>query len=167
MVLEWERLEMKKVKSFANAALKFDHVPISSVTSIPSTIEYDFKYEGKVVANVTYDLFTTSTLGGDAEYEVMVWLAAIGGAGPLSNTGSAVAQVTVGGVDFNLCRGKNGNMTVYSYVATNTPTSFSADFKQCARATNLRSSYHQLDRWQWRVATANLKISLPPTARAG
>ncbi|KAJ8558678.1 hypothetical protein ON010_g8772 [Phytophthora cinnamomi] len=119
------------VKSFANAALKFDHVPISSVTSIPSTIEYDFKYEGKVVANVTYDLFTTSTLGGDAEYEVMVWLAAIGGAGPLSNTGSAVAQVTVGGVDFNLCRGKNGNMTVYSYVATNTPTSFSADFKQC------------------------------------
>lgn len=79
---------------------------------------------------MAYDLFTTSTLGGNAEYVVMVWLQAIGGAGPLSNTGSAIKEVTVGGVDFNLYHGKNGNMTVYSYVAANTTNSFSADFKQ-------------------------------------
>ncbi|GMF28457.1 unnamed protein product [Phytophthora lilii] len=60
-----------QVKSFANAALKFDPVPIADVKSIPSTIEYTFEYTGKVVANVAYDLFTTSTLGGNAEYEVM------------------------------------------------------------------------------------------------
>ncbi|KAG6956471.1 hypothetical protein JG687_00010571 [Phytophthora cactorum] len=119
-----------QVKSFANAALKFDHVPIANVTSIPSTIEFEFDYKGKLVANVAFDMFTTSILGGNAEYEVMVWLQAIGGAGPLSNTGKPIKEVNVGGVDFSLYHGKNGNMTVYSYVAANTTNSFSTDFKQ-------------------------------------
>ncbi|EEY62165.1 glycoside hydrolase, putative [Phytophthora infestans T30-4] len=104
-----------QVKSFANAALKLDHVPIANK---------------KLVANVAFDMFTTSSLGGNAEYEVMVWLQAIGGAGPLSNTGRPVKEVNVGGVDFSLYHGKNGNMTVFSYVAANTTNSFSTDFKQ-------------------------------------
>ncbi|KUF83006.1 xyloglucan-specific endo-beta-1 [Phytophthora nicotianae] len=64
------------------------------------------------------------------QYEVMVWLQAIGGAGPLSNTGKPIKEVNVGGVDFSLYHGKNGNMTVYSFVAANTTNSFSTDFKQ-------------------------------------
>ncbi|ETL30742.1 hypothetical protein L916_16324 [Phytophthora nicotianae] len=75
-------------------------------------------------------MFTASTLGGNAEYEVMVWLQAIGGTGPLSNTGKPVKEVNVGCVDFSLYHGKNGNMTVYSFVAANTTNSFSTDFKQ-------------------------------------
>ncbi|ETM98889.1 hypothetical protein PPTG_19220 [Phytophthora nicotianae INRA-310] len=120
-----------QVKSFANVALKFDKVPLSTVKSIPSTIKYDFKSKGKVIANVAYDLFTTSTPDGDAEYEIMVWLAAMGGAGPISATGKPIKKgVKVGGVNFNLYHGKNGNMTVYSYVASKQTKSFSADFKQ-------------------------------------
>ncbi|KAF1788094.1 Concanavalin A-like lectin/glucanase domain [Phytophthora cactorum] len=88
---------------------------IVNVTSIPSTIEFEFDYKGKLVANVAFDMFTTSILGGNAEYEVMVWLQAIGGAGPLSNTGKPIKEVNVG---------------VYSYVAANTTNSFSTDFKQ-------------------------------------
>ncbi|KAG1695103.1 hypothetical protein DVH05_020745 [Phytophthora capsici] len=120
-----------QVKSYANAALKFDKVPLSKVKSIPSTIQYDFKSKGKVVANIAYDLFTTSTPDGDAEYEIMVWLAALGGAGPISATGKPIKKgVTVGGVKFDLWHGKNGNMTVYSYVAAKQTKSFKADFKQ-------------------------------------
>lgn len=38
--------------------------------------------------------------------------------------------MNVGGTDFNLYQGKNGNTTVFSYVAVNSTTKFSADFKQ-------------------------------------
>ncbi|KAG2768997.1 hypothetical protein Pcac1_g19840 [Phytophthora cactorum] len=81
-----------QVKLFANAALKFGKVPLSKVKSIPSTIKYDFKSKGKVVANVAYDLFTISTPDEDAEYEIMVWLAAIGGAGPISAMGMPIKK---------------------------------------------------------------------------
>jgi xyloglucan-specific endo-beta-1,4-glucanase len=59
----------------------------------------------------------------------MVWLAAIGGAGPISSTGSAVATVSVGGVSFKLYTGPNGATTVYSFVATAQATNFTADLK--------------------------------------
>ncbi|GMF23113.1 unnamed protein product [Phytophthora fragariaefolia] len=101
-----------QVKSYANVALQFDHLQISDVASIPSTIQFKYDYEESLIANVAYDLFMSSTPDGEAEYEIMVWLVAIGGAGPISSTGSAVDQVTVEGGDFSLYNGKNGNMTV-------------------------------------------------------
>ncbi|KAL4151050.1 hypothetical protein PRNP1_010436 [Phytophthora ramorum] len=119
-----------QVKSFANAALRFDPVQLADVKSIPSTIEYDYKYDGKIITNVAYDLFTSATANGTVEYELMVWLAALGGAWPLSSSGKSIKEVNVGNVDFNLYQGKNGNTTVFSYVAVNTTNSFSADFKQ-------------------------------------
>jgi xyloglucan-specific endo-beta-1,4-glucanase len=42
-----------------------------------------------IVADVSYDIFTSSTSGGASEYEIMVWLAALGGAGPISSTGKS------------------------------------------------------------------------------
>ncbi|KAG6960350.1 hypothetical protein JG688_00009648 [Phytophthora aleatoria] len=118
------------VKSFANAALKFDPVQLANVKSIPSAIEYDYKYDGNIITNMAYDLFTSATANGTVEYELMVWLAALGGAWPLTSTGKPIKEVKVGNVDFNLYQGKNGNTTVFSYVAVNTTESFSADFKQ-------------------------------------
>ncbi|KUF85945.1 hypothetical protein AM588_10001046 [Phytophthora nicotianae] len=119
-----------QVKSFANAALKFNPVQIANVASIPSTIEYDYKYDGNIITNVAYDLFTSATANGTVEYELMVWLAALGGAWPLTTTGKPIKEVKVSNVDFNLYQGKNGNTTVFSYVAVNMTKSFSADFKQ-------------------------------------
>lgn len=46
-----------------------------------------WSYDGSgIIADVAYDLFTSSSPSGDEEFELMVWLAAIGGAGPISST---------------------------------------------------------------------------------
>ncbi|RLN90906.1 hypothetical protein BBJ28_00000323 [Nothophytophthora sp. Chile5] len=116
-----------QVKSYANAALQFDAVQLSGVSSIPSTMEYTYTYDDTLIADVAYDLFTSSTADGDNEFEVMIWLAALGGAGPISSTGSAVATTTIGSVEFSLYSGANGDTTVYSFVASAETTSFSGD----------------------------------------
>jgi xyloglucan-specific endo-beta-1,4-glucanase len=115
------------VKSYANVALQFTPLQLKNITSIKSTMKYSYTYTAPLVANVAYDLFTTSTPTGSEEYEIMIWLAALGGAGPISSTGSAIATVTIGSYDFNLFKGPNGSMTVFSFVATKQITSFSGD----------------------------------------
>jgi len=115
------------VKSYANAAYKFTPKTIGSITSIPTT--WDWSYTGSdIVADVSYDMFADTTSGSStSQFEIMVWLAAYGGAGPISSTGSADETVTIGGVDFKLYDGFNGDMHTYSYVATSDVTSFSGD----------------------------------------
>lgn len=118
-----------QVKSYANAVLNQSTIKkISAITSIPTT--WKWSYTGSsIVADVAYDIFTSSTssTSGTAEYEIMIWLAAIGGAGPISSTGSAVATTTINGVTFKLYSGKNGSTTVYSFVAETEATNFSGD----------------------------------------
>lgn len=78
-----------------------------------------FSYSGSgIVANVAYDLFTSSSSTGSNEYEIMIWLGALGGAGPISSTGSPIATVTLSGKSFQLYYGLNGSMKVYSFVAS-------------------------------------------------
>lgn len=68
------------VKSYANVVTKISQKPLSSISSLPST--WSWTYTGSnIIANVAYDLFTSSTATGRAEYEVMIWLAGLGGAG--------------------------------------------------------------------------------------
>lgn len=57
----------------------------------------------------------------------MIWLAAIGGAGPISSTGSAIATTTIAGTEFSLYSGLNGDTTVYSFVASSEATDFDGD----------------------------------------
>lgn len=59
--------------------------------------------------------------------EVMIWLAALNGAGPISSTGSAIATVTLAGHTYSLYYGLNGSMQVYSFVATSQVAAFDAD----------------------------------------
>lgn len=59
--------------------------------------------------------------------QIMVWLDAAGGAGPISTSGSPVASPTIDGHVFNLFSGPNGDTTVYSFVAASPITSFSSD----------------------------------------
>lgn len=74
-------------------------------------------------------MFTSSTATGANQYEIMIWLAALGGAGPISSTGSPVATVTINGVSWKLYKGPNGSTTVYSFVAASTTKSYSGDLK--------------------------------------
>lgn len=69
-----------------------------------------------MIANVAYDLFTSSTPDGEEEYEVMIWLAALGGAGPISETGEPVDEVEIGGTTWSVYDGQNAQMRVYSFV---------------------------------------------------
>jgi xyloglucan-specific endo-beta-1,4-glucanase len=84
-------------------------------------------------------MFTSSSASGSNEYEIMIWLAALGGAGPISSTGSPVATPTISGVSFKLYKGANGSTTVYSFVAASETTSFSGDL--LAFYTYLESSF--------------------------
>ncbi|ETL83799.1 hypothetical protein L917_16320 [Phytophthora nicotianae] len=120
----------KEVKSYANAALEFEPVPLTEVKSIPSTMSYKVKYSGKVVADVAYDLFTSSTAKGDKEFEIMIWLAAIGGAGPISSTGKAIDTTTIAGNEWSVYSGPNGQMMVYSFVASKQVENFEGDLME-------------------------------------
>lgn len=82
-----------------------------------------------IVANVAYDLFLSSTPDGSEEYEIMVWLGALGGAGPISSTGSPIATVTISGHSWDVWVGPNGAMTVYSFVAQSPINSYSGDLR--------------------------------------
>ncbi|KAF3096229.1 hypothetical protein TWF569_001871 [Orbilia oligospora] len=117
------------VKSYANANLKFTPKKLSALTSIPTTLKYTYANTAGMVANVAYDLFTASTSGSNTpEYEIMVWVGAYGGAGPISSTGNTIATPTIDGISWKLYKGPNGQMTVFSFVASNAPvTSWSGD----------------------------------------
>lgn len=87
-----------------------------------------FSYTGSdIVADVSYDLWLAASSGGTNEYEIMVWLAALGGAGPISSTGSTIATPTIGGYTWDLYTGPNGDTTVYSFVASSEIESWSGD----------------------------------------
>ncbi|KAI1354365.1 family 12 glycosyl hydrolase [Xylaria sp. FL0043] len=114
------------VKSFANVVVQTTAKQLSAISSIPTTWSYSYTGSG-IVADVAYDSFTSSSASGSSEYEVMVWLAALGGAGPISSTGSPIATPTIDGVKWNLFDGYNGAMHVFSFVAQSQVTKFSGD----------------------------------------
>ncbi|WYZ37059.1 hypothetical protein EsH8_II_000565 [Colletotrichum jinshuiense] len=116
------------VKSYANAVVSITKKALSAIGSIPSTWNWSYSGSG-LVANVAYDLFTSSTASGSPQYEIMIWLGSLGGAGPISATGSTIATPTVAGRTWNLYKGVNGQMTVFSFVAPSNVQSFSGDLK--------------------------------------
>ncbi|KAH7066974.1 concanavalin A-like lectin/glucanase domain-containing protein [Paraphoma chrysanthemicola] len=114
------------VKSYANVVTKITQKALSSIKTLPST--WTWTYSGSsIIANVAYDLFTSSSASGSAEYEIMIWLSALGGAGPISATGSPIATVTLAGTSWKLYNGKNGQMNVFSFVASSDVKSFKGD----------------------------------------
>ncbi|KAI1766305.1 glycoside hydrolase family 12 protein [Hypoxylon sp. FL1150] len=115
-----------RVKSFANVVTDITIAQLSSISSIPSTWAWS-NTGSDIIADVAYDLFTSSSTGGSAEYGVMIWLAALGGAGPITSTGSPVTSVTIEGVTWDLYDGYNGAMHVFSFVALSQVTKVSGD----------------------------------------
>lgn len=62
-----------QVKSYANAGLNFTPKQISAITSIP--IKFYWTYSGSnLVADVSFDMFTSSSSSGSHENEIMVWV---------------------------------------------------------------------------------------------
>lgn len=110
------------VKSYPNVVIATPpSTQISSITSIDTAFAWSYTGDD-LVANVAYDVFTSSTADGHEEFELMVWLAALGSAGPISSSYGAdgnpvpIATVTIAGVEWELFEGPNGQMTVYSFL---------------------------------------------------
>ncbi|GKT87651.1 glycoside hydrolase family 12 protein [Colletotrichum tofieldiae] len=98
------------VKSYANAVVNISKKALSAIGSIPRP-------------------GTGGTPFQSLSYEIMIWLGSLGGAGPISATGSTIATPTVAGRTWNLYKGVNGQMTVFSFVAPSNVQSFSGDLK--------------------------------------
>ncbi|PGH21362.1 hypothetical protein AJ80_03279 [Polytolypa hystricis UAMH7299] len=93
----------------SNTVLLTDPRRIFDISKLPTT--WRWKYDGNsLIANAAYDLFTSSSATGDEEYGIIIWLAALGGAGPISSTGSP------GGANWKLYEGTNAQMHIYSFV---------------------------------------------------
>ncbi|KAL4918117.1 concanavalin A-like lectin/glucanase domain-containing protein [Aspergillus aurantiobrunneus] len=118
----------ESVKSYANSGLEFDPVLVSDISSIPSTAEWSYN-NTDINADVAYDIFTAAdpnheTSSGD--YELMIWLGRYGTSTPI---GDQVGTADVGDISWEIWNGMNGDMNVYSFVASDPVTSFSADIK--------------------------------------
>jgi len=124
------------VKSFSNIQLNSGlGQQLSAISSMPSNWKWSQSASGSIVADVAYDLFTSSTPTGSNEHEVMVWLANFN-AGPISYkydaSGKAVAiakNIAIAGHTWNLYQGTNGANLVWSFLLANgTPvTHFNGD----------------------------------------
>ncbi|KAF2866417.1 concanavalin A-like lectin/glucanase domain-containing protein [Massariosphaeria phaeospora] len=123
------------VKSYVYAGLILTKGnTVARVKSMPTQIDWAYNTTGGVRANVAYDVFTAedpahANSGGD--YELMIWLARLGGVWPISQSGAPIATVTLANTSFDLYFGYNGAMKVYSFVRAGSRdvTSFSADVK--------------------------------------
>lgn len=71
------------VKTYPNAVASCTPGKLSTLKTMKSA--WAWSYTGtNMVANVAYDLFTSSSPTGKYEYEIMVWLAQYGGVKPIS-----------------------------------------------------------------------------------
>ncbi|KAF4033559.1 Glycosyl hydrolase family 12 [Phytophthora infestans] len=115
-------------KSFAYADRDLQPYQISSIVTIPTSLDFNYTSDGDMVSNVAYDMFTR-TPAGHPNYELTVWLATYGDIKPKSTTGQPIKTVNVAGVDFDLYFGYNQNINAFSYVAKQPVTSFKGDLK--------------------------------------
>jgi xyloglucan-specific endo-beta-1,4-glucanase len=120
--------DMTKAYPYAGRTLEEKKL-VSAISNIPS--QADWGYTGDAVrANVAYDMFTSSDPAHDTssgEYEVMVWL---GNDAKLWPVGTAGDVVKVAGKEWTLWDGMNGDMHVYSFVATEDQNSVDFDVKE-------------------------------------
>ncbi|KAF4976412.1 hypothetical protein FZEAL_6916 [Fusarium zealandicum] len=115
-----------KVKSYSNVALEKVNKKISAIKSIAS--KWTWRYTGtNMIANVSYDLWLAPTASSANKYEIMIWVGAYGGAGPISATGSTIDKPNIAGTTWNLYKGMNGDVTVFSFVAPSNIGNFQAD----------------------------------------
>ncbi|KPM45232.1 hypothetical protein AK830_g1347 [Neonectria ditissima] len=118
-----------QVKSYANVALEKVHKKLSQIKSIPS--KWVWRYTGtNMIANVSYDLWLAPSTTAKNQYEIMVWVGAYGGAGPISETGSTIANPTLLGSKWKLFKGKNEDVTVFSFVAEKNIGNFEGDLNE-------------------------------------
>ena len=83
-----------------------------------------------MVGDVSYDAYFGNGPTSQASYEVMIWLATLGGAFPMSYTNEAIATLTIAGTSFHLYKGPHGGhgaSTIFTFVADSDQSSYSGN----------------------------------------
>jgi len=134
----WTWTGGNEVKSFSNIQLNSGiGKQLSAISSMPSTWKWSQSSSSSdsIVADVAYDLFTSSTPTGNNEHEVMVWLANYNSQ-PISYkynaSGKAISiatQIKIANRTWNLYQGTNGSNLVWSFLPADGAiiTSFKGD----------------------------------------
>jgi len=122
----WSVAPMYQVKSYANVGYNFNARTLSSISKIPVIWNWQSTDYASSVYDVSFDTFLAPSASGSHTIEVMIWVASVGGAGPI---GSTIATPSINGITWNLHKGPNGSTTVYSFVAPYSLNSVNFDLK--------------------------------------
>ncbi|KAL8838187.1 MAG: hypothetical protein Q9170_002230 [Blastenia crenularia] len=120
------------IKAYPNAQAK-DNTPckpLNQYKTMPSSWSWSYG-STSITGDVAYDAFLNPTCNGPGDphtYEVMVWLAQLGGLNPISD-GSPASGINLAGSAWKLYSGKNQQTgtTVYSFVAETQVNDFQGD----------------------------------------
>lgn len=115
------------VKSFPWVGAQIKKKPlVSTIKSMPTRASWNYA-GGNLRADVAYDLFTAKDPNhkpGSGEFEIMIWLAQLGGVQPIGkNTGT----VNIAGHTWDLFDGTIGTQRTFSYIAKSQINNFSGD----------------------------------------
>lgn len=109
-------------------------LPISVTSSQSVTCDWRFEVSssGTVTQNGAYDLWvhdvSNPDWGNDPTDEIMIWLYRSNNAGPISNAGSPIENVSLAGATWTLHLGEiSGQWKVWSYVRDSNATSATLD----------------------------------------
>ncbi|KAJ7746117.1 endocellulase [Mycena maculata] len=110
------------VKSYANAkSLLSNGIQLQNISSAPTSWHWSYETQSSDIrADVSYDIWFGTESSGDpassaSSYEVMIWLAGLGGAQPVGT------QITTGtfiaGLTWNLWKATNTNWEVFFFAS--------------------------------------------------
>ncbi|KAL5526262.1 hypothetical protein ACEPAF_7985 [Sanghuangporus sanghuang] len=123
------------VKSFSNVNLDTAvGRQIRDITNLPATFEWTYDIDNSSIANVAYELITSTSVDGEDINEILIWLASFN-AQPISSTVDeqgnpepVTRNINAHGSTWNLFVGSNGTSSVFSFLPTNgTIESFHSD----------------------------------------
>ncbi|KAL5525470.1 hypothetical protein ACEPAG_6806 [Sanghuangporus baumii] len=131
----WTWTGRDSVKSFSNVNLDTAvGRQIRGITNLPTLFEWTYDIDISSIANVAYELITSTSVDGDDINEILIWLAAFN-AQPISSTVDeqgnpepVTRNINAHGSTWDLFVGLNETSNIFSFLPTNgTIQSFNSD----------------------------------------
>ncbi len=138
------------VKSYPNST-KWSGKRVSALGTLSSTFNVSVPTSG-VAFTSTYDVWSS-----DNRYEIMLWVNKYGAVGPI---GSFQTTATVGGHSWNVYRGTNGSINVFSFLRTSNTSAGTIDIKAICNWIRSRG-------WFGDVIMGNVQFGYEITSSSG
>ena len=138
------------VKSYPNST-KWSGRRVSQLGTLSSSFNVSVPTSG-VAFTSTYDVWSS-----DNRYEIMLWVNKYGAVGPI---GGFQTTANVGGHNWNVYRGNNGSITVFSFLRTSNTSSGTVDIKAITNWIRNRG-------WFGDVTIGNVQFGYEITSSSG